>query len=84
MIARKNSSLLPSIQPLLRFGISLFILMIPVFAQDLPETIFDSSVGNWIIDRFAGNSKAGLTFYQGAARESGGMQVPGNASRPLP
>ncbi len=37
------------------------------------------STGNWIVDRFAGNTKAGPVFYQGAAREVGGMASPRKA-----
>ena len=45
-------------------------------AQAADEVIIDSSIGNWVIDRFAGNTKAGAVFYQGAAREVGGLQGP--------
>jgi hypothetical protein len=41
---------------------------------NLPEVIFDDSVGDWVVDRFAGNSMAGSWFYQGPAREVGGLR----------
>ena len=41
--------------------------------QDLPEIIPDPSSGNWVVDRFAGNSTAGPLFFQGPAREVGGL-----------
>ena len=41
---------------------------------NLPEIIFDDSVGDWVVDRFAGNSMAGSWFYQGPAREVGGLR----------
>ena len=49
---------------------------------DLPETIPDPSAGDWIVDRFAGNASAGPTFFQGPAREVGGLGRPGAC--PLP
>ena len=44
---------------------------------DLPLVIFDDSAGDWVVDRFAGNSSAGSRFYQGPALEVGGLQLPG-------
>ena len=44
---------------------------------DLPMVIFDDSIGDWMVDRFAGNNTAGSRFYQGPAREVGGLQRPG-------
>jgi hypothetical protein len=41
---------------------------------NLPEVIFDESVGDWVVDRFAGNTMAGSWFYQGPAREVGGLR----------
>ncbi len=41
--------------------------------QDLPEIIPDPSAGDWVVDRFAGNSTAGPAFFQGPAREAGGL-----------
>ncbi len=45
--------------------------------DSLPLTIFDDSIGDWVVDRFAGNTMAGSWFYQGPAREVGGLQRPG-------
>jgi len=41
--------------------------------QDLPQIISDESAGDWVVDRFAGNSTAGPVFIQGPAREAGGL-----------
>ncbi|KPK48209.1 MAG: hypothetical protein AMK72_07365 [Planctomycetes bacterium SM23_25] len=41
--------------------------------DNLPTTIFDDSVGDWVVDRFAGNSLTGSVLYQGPAREVGGL-----------
>lgn len=41
--------------------------------QELPEVIADPSSGDWLVDRFAGNSTAGPVFFQGPAREVGGL-----------
>lgn len=46
---------------------------------DLPAVIVDDGVVHWVVDRFAGNTKAGSVFYQGAAREVGGLQRPRQA-----
>jgi len=46
---------------------------------DLPMVIFDDSIGDWVVDRFAGNNTAGSRFYQGPAREVGGLQRPGGS-----
>ncbi|WP_286818122.1 hypothetical protein [Desulfobacter sp. UBA2225] len=43
---------------------------------ELPITIFDESIEGWMVDRFAGNSTAGSKFYQGPAKEVGGLQRP--------
>jgi len=43
---------------------------------DLPMVILDDSTGDWVVDRFAGNSTAGSRFYQGPALEAGGLQRP--------
>ena len=43
---------------------------------DLPLVIFDDSIGDWFVDRFAGNTTAGSRFYQGPALEVGGLQRP--------
>jgi hypothetical protein len=42
-------------------------------AADLPEIIAAASAGDWLVDRFAGNSTAGPTFFQGPAREVAGL-----------
>jgi len=42
-------------------------------AQDMPQIIPDESAGDWVVDRFAGNTTAGPTFFQGPAREVGGL-----------
>ena len=44
--------------------------------QNRPEVIADPSAGDWIVDRFAGNSTAGPRFFQGPAREVGGLGRP--------
>ena len=41
--------------------------------DDLPEIVADASAGEWRVDRFAGNSTAGPTFFQGPAREVAGL-----------
>lgn len=41
--------------------------------KDLPKQILDESAGDWLVDRFAGNSTAGPVFLQGPAREVGGL-----------
>jgi hypothetical protein len=40
--------------------------------ENLPDIIPDNS-GDWVVDRFAGNSTAGPAFFQGPAREVGGL-----------
>lgn len=47
--------------------------------SDLPAVIVDDGVVHWVVDRFAGNTRAGTVFYQGAAREVGGLQYPWRA-----
>ena len=42
--------------------------------DNLPTTILDDSVGDWVVDRFAGNTMTGSWFYQGPAREVGGLR----------
>ena len=39
----------------------------------MPEIIPDESAGDWVVDRFAGNSTAGPEFFPGPAREVGGL-----------
>ena len=41
--------------------------------QNLPDIIPDDSASDWVVDRFAGNSTAGPKFFQGPAREVGGL-----------
>ncbi|MBM4035532.1 MAG: hypothetical protein FJ291_27640 [Planctomycetes bacterium] len=41
--------------------------------DNLPLVIFDDSVGDWVVDRFAGNTMAGPWLYQGPALEAGGL-----------
>jgi hypothetical protein len=38
-----------------------------------PDIIPDASAGDWLVDRFAGNSTAGPTLCQGPAHEVGGL-----------
>jgi hypothetical protein len=46
----------------------------PSHAQEnLPEIVPDPSAGDWMVDRVAGNSTAGPLFFQGPAREVGGL-----------
>ncbi|MCX7806315.1 MAG: hypothetical protein N3A38_14175, partial [Planctomycetota bacterium] len=42
--------------------------------DNLPAIIFDESVGDWVVDRFAGNSAAGRRTYGGPSLEVGGLQ----------
>lgn len=42
--------------------------------DSLPLVIFDDSMGDWVVDRFAGNTMAGSWLYQGPALEAGGLQ----------
>ncbi len=44
--------------------------------DNLPGIVFDDSIGDWVVDRFAGNDKAGPLLYQGPAREIGGLATP--------
>lgn len=43
---------------------------------NLPKTILEDGIENWVVDRFAGNNTAGPIFYQGPAREVGSLQNP--------
>jgi hypothetical protein len=45
----------------------------PGVAEDMPKMILDESAADWVVDRFAGNSTAGPEFFQGPAREVGGL-----------
>lgn len=42
-------------------------------SETMPEIIPDDSAGDWVVDRFAGNSTAGPEFFPGPAREVGGL-----------
>jgi len=41
-------------------------------ADDIPLLVRDESAGDWVVDRFAGNSTAGPIVFQGPAYEVGG------------
>ena len=41
--------------------------------DDVPELIRDEDAGDWVVDRFAGNSTAGVRFFQGPAVQTGGV-----------
>jgi len=45
----------------------------PPMEADLPTIVEDESADDWLVDRFAGNSTAGPLFFQGPAREIGGL-----------
>ncbi len=49
----------------------------------LPKLVLDESATDWAVDRFAGNSTAGPEFFQGPAREVGGLGRPYGVA-PLP
>jgi len=42
-------------------------------SESLPPVVVDASAADWVVDRFAGNSTAGPQFFQGPAREVGGL-----------
>jgi len=42
-------------------------------SEDMPKIVLDDSAPDWVVDRFAGNSTAGPEFFQGPAREVGGL-----------
>ena len=66
-------------------GAAVPVLADPPGAQDLeklPLMVRDTSSVDWIVDRFAGNSTAGEEFYQGPARQAGGLGRP--RAMPLP
>jgi hypothetical protein len=52
-------------------------------AAEMPEIVVDESAANWVVDRFAGNSTAGPQFFQGPARQAGGLGRP-RAVVPMP
>jgi hypothetical protein len=41
--------------------------------EDVPTIVPDPSAGDWVVDRFAGNTSAGPVLLQGPAREAGGL-----------
>lgn len=45
-------------------------------AKSYPMTLPDESAGDWVVDRFAGSSSAGPEFFQGPARQVGGLGRP--------
>jgi len=48
----------------------------------IPLLIPDESAGDWVVERFAGNSTAGYAFSQGPAAEAGGIGRPAIAIAP--
>jgi hypothetical protein len=48
----------------------------------IPLLVPDESAGDWVVDRFAGNSTAGYAFCQGPGPESSGMGRPAVAVAP--
>jgi hypothetical protein len=48
----------------------------------IPLVVPDDSAGDWVVDRFAGNSTAGYAFTQGPASEAGGIGRPAVAVAP--
>jgi len=46
----------------------------PAYDQkDFPQIVPDPSADSWVVDRLVGNSTAGPVFFQGPAREVGGL-----------
>ncbi len=41
--------------------------------EAVPLLVRDDSAADWVVERFAGNSTAGPTFFQGTAVEAGGV-----------
>ncbi len=41
---------------------------------EIPTLVLDETAGHWVVDRFAGNTRAGPEFFQGPAREVGGLR----------
>jgi len=58
----------------------------PAAAQAIPGgvplIVVDETAGDWVVDRFAGNSTAGYAFLQGPAAEAGGIGRPAVAVAP--
>jgi hypothetical protein len=50
--------------------------------ENIPMLVRDESAPDWVVDRFAGNSTAGDEFYQGPARQVGGLNRPGASVQP--
>jgi hypothetical protein len=48
----------------------------------IPLIVVDEAAGDWVADRFAGNSTAGYAFSQGPAHEAGGIGRPAVAVAP--
>ena len=48
----------------------------------VPLIVVDETAGDWVVDRFAGNSTAGYAFSQGPAHEAGGIGRPAVAVAP--
>ena len=48
----------------------------------VPLIVVDEAAGDWVVDRFAGNSTAGYAFSQGPAHEAGGIGRPAVAVAP--
>lgn len=49
---------------------------------EVPVLVPDETAGDWVVDRFAGNSTAGGEFFQGPAAEVGGIGRPAVAVAP--
>ena len=54
----------------------------PANLDNLPYLIRDDSSKDWVVDNFAGNSTAGIVFYQGPAAEVGGLGGSSVTARP--
>ena len=50
--------------------------------KTIPREVLDPSAPDWVLDRLAGNSTAGPQFFQGPAREVGGLHKPYVAPAP--
>jgi sugar lactone lactonase YvrE len=48
----------------------------------IPPVVVEETAGDWVVDRFAGNSTAGYAFAQGPAVEAGGIGRPAVAVAP--
>ena len=54
----------------------------PAVPGGIPLIVVDEAAGDWVVDRFAGNSTAGYAFSQGPASEAGGIGRPAVAVAP--